>query len=135
MSPPLLLQVFVLERLQRGDYLSAARCLRLLATSLSPKCVASEAFDFSASLALRLGDLVKAKKLPPTSALWRYAVDNLLVRAVDSHPQVCSIISWHEGCIALISSVLLKIPQCLVVAGEQRDTQTRLVTTAWRSHT
>lgn len=40
------------------------------------------------ALAQRLADLVKARHLPPGCTLWHYAVDQLLVRAVDSHTQV-----------------------------------------------
>ena len=58
------------------------------------RALASEAADFAATLALRLCDLVKARRLPPASALWRYGVDNLLVRAVDSHPQASN--AWED---------------------------------------
>ena len=64
------------------------RVLRMLAQATSSKSV-PELFDFGSSLAQRLSDLLQLKKLTPTSPLWVYAVDNLLVRAVDSHVQVC----------------------------------------------
>ena len=45
-------------------------------------------FDFGGSLAQRLAELVKARKLQPANALWVYAVDNVLIKAVDSQTQV-----------------------------------------------
>lgn len=45
-------------------------------------------FDFGGALATRLAELVKARLVVPGSLLWRNAVDLLLVRMVDSHPQV-----------------------------------------------
>eukprot|EP00195_Chlamydomonas_chlamydogama_P014869 CAMPEP_0202909070 /NCGR_PEP_ID=MMETSP1392-20130828/48159_1 /ASSEMBLY_ACC=CAM_ASM_000868 /TAXON_ID=225041 /ORGANISM="Chlamydomonas chlamydogama, Strain SAG 11-48b" /LENGTH=701 /DNA_ID=CAMNT_0049598681 /DNA_START=412 /DNA_END=2517 /DNA_ORIENTATION=- len=90
-----LTQVFVLERLMRGDYLSATRVLKVLAQTLAPKAV-YEVFDFAAALSLRLADMVKEGKLAPTSPMWLYAVDNILVKAVDSHTQV------HEEVLRLL---------------------------------
>eukprot|EP00798_Chlamydomonas_sp_ICE-L_P029128 gene29128-32346_t len=62
-------------------------CPRVKLLGSCSRCVAAESFDFAATLASRLAELVKAKQLHPVSALWRYAVDNVLVRAVDSHTQ------------------------------------------------
>ena len=76
----------------REDYLSAVRVLLLLAQATAPKAM-YEMFDFAGSLAQRLAELVKARRLQPTSVLWIYAVDNLLVKAVDSHMQAGG---WDE---------------------------------------
>jgi hypothetical protein len=60
----------------------------LRAGGLRPQALA-EGFDFAGALALRLADLVKTRALDPTSSLlWRLAVDNILVKVVDSHTQV-----------------------------------------------
>ena len=53
-------------------------------------------FDFAGTLAQRLAELVKARKLQPASILWVYAVDNLLIKAVDSQTQV------HEEVLRLL---------------------------------
>uniref|UniRef100_A0A7S0RMM1 Uncharacterized protein n=1 Tax=Chlamydomonas leiostraca TaxID=1034604 RepID=A0A7S0RMM1_9CHLO len=90
-----LAQTFVLERLLRRDFLSVARACKLLATALGSKAVL-EGFDFAGALAQRLADLVKARQLPVGCALWRLAVDQILVRAVDSHTQV------HEEVLRLL---------------------------------
>jgi len=45
-------------------------------------------FDFAGALAQRLAELVKSRRLQPASVLWVYAVDNVLIKAVDSQTQV-----------------------------------------------
>ena len=80
----------------REDYLAATRVLLLLAQSTSPKAM-YEMFDFAGSLAQRLAELVKGGGLLPSSCLWVYAVDNLLVKAVDAHMQVWRGRSVAEG--------------------------------------
>jgi len=54
----------------------------------TPAPTPSPQFDFGGALATRLAELVKARLVVPGSLLWRNAVDLLLVRMVDSHPQV-----------------------------------------------
>lgn len=99
-----LLETFALERLKRGDYLAAAKCLGLLARQLAPGCLAVEAADFCAALAGLLADLVKARRLGPGSRLWLYAVDCLLVKAVDAHTQT------HEEVLRLLLAAALPTP-------------------------
>jgi hypothetical protein len=48
-------------------------------------------FDFAGTLAQKLAELVKAKRLQPSSSLWLYAVDNILIKAVDSQTQVIAL--------------------------------------------
>lgn len=76
--------------------------LRLLAEYFAPASVAEMA-DFAATLAQRLADLVKARKLAPGSKLWMYAVDNLLVKAVDGHTQV------HDEVLRLLLAASLPV--------------------------
>jgi len=92
-----LTQTFLLERLLRRDFLGATRCCRLLVEALSKsKGVVTEQFDFGGALAGRLAELVKARVVLPGCLLWKYAVDKVLVRLVDSHPQV------HEEVLRLL---------------------------------
>ena len=57
---------------------------------------AYELFDFAGTLAQRLAELVKARKLQPASSLWVVAVDNILIKAVDSQTQT------HEEVLRLL---------------------------------
>ncbi|KAF5836764.1 hypothetical protein DUNSADRAFT_5453 [Dunaliella salina] len=92
-----LTQTFLLERLLRRDFLGATRCCCLLVEGLSKsKGVVAEQFDFGGALASRLAELVKAREVLPGCLLWKYAVDKVLVRLVDSHPQV------HEEVLRLL---------------------------------
>ncbi|KAJ9523865.1 hypothetical protein QJQ45_020067 [Haematococcus lacustris] len=91
-----LVQVFALERLVRGDLLGCCRCCKLLATSLGGGALL-EGFDFAGALALRLAELVKARKVSPgDNSLWLQAVDGILVKAVDAQTQV------HEEVLRLL---------------------------------
>ncbi|GIL63751.1 hypothetical protein Vafri_17765 [Volvox africanus] len=99
-----LLQTFALERLARGDFLAATKVLSLLARVLAPGCLEVETADFAATLAIRLAELVKARRLGPGSRLWLVAVDNLLVHAVDSHTQT------HEEVLRLLLVAALPTP-------------------------
>ncbi|KAG2491041.1 hypothetical protein HYH03_010488 [Edaphochlamys debaryana] len=99
-----LMQTFALERLARGDYMTAVKFLSLLARLLVPACLAVEAADFASTLAARLAELVKARRLGPGSRLWVVAVDNLLVGAVDAHTQT------HEEVLRLLLAAALPTP-------------------------
>ena len=61
----------------------------------SHKTTAYEMFDFAGALAQRLAELVKARKLQPANVLWVYAVDNVLIKAVDSQTQVSRCLVHH----------------------------------------
>ncbi|KAG2423654.1 hypothetical protein HXX76_015171 [Chlamydomonas incerta] len=99
-----LMQTFALERLARGDYLGATKVLLLLARALVDGCLAVEGADFGASLAIRLAELVKARRLGPGSALWLAGVDNIAVRCVDAHTQT------HEEVLRLLLAAALPAP-------------------------
>ncbi|PNH00694.1 hypothetical protein TSOC_013467, partial [Tetrabaena socialis] len=99
-----LLETFALERLARSDYLAAAKALCLLAKHLAPGCLAVEAADFAATLAGRLAELVKSRRLGPGSRLWLYAVDCLLVKSVDAHTQA------HEEVLRLLLAAAMPTP-------------------------
>ncbi|GLC43520.1 hypothetical protein PLESTM_001482300 [Pleodorina starrii] len=99
-----LLQTFALERLARADFLAATKVLSLLARVLVPSCLAVEAADFASTLAARLAELVKVRRLGPGSRLWVVALDNLLLHAVDAHTQT------HEEVLRLLLAAALPTP-------------------------
>lgn len=62
---------------------------------------------FAATLAQRLAKLAAANALKPTDALWKLALDYVLLRAVDTETQV------HEEVLRLLMAAhsMLPIPQ------------------------
>ncbi len=96
-----------------------SQCLGLLARQLAPGCLAVEAADFCAALAGLLADLVKARRLGPGSRLWLYAVDCLLVKAVDAHTQVGVVQSLSDG-FALGYRTGIPVMDCHLGGGDGR---------------
>lgn len=62
---------------------------------------------FAATLAQRLAKLAAAKALTPSDAVWKLALDHVLLRAVDTETQV------HEEVLRLLMAAhsMLPIPQ------------------------
>ena len=107
-------QIYVLERLAKGDLLSAQPALAAIARSLSHlSTVAHTEFaPFAFTLARRMTALLKAGRMRPSSAAWRMAVDAVLIRLVDSEVQV------HEQVLLLLLAAApelepIRLSQCL----------------------
>jgi hypothetical protein len=98
-------QAFALERLAAGDAPAARRALAALAAALdrlrmtaagAGDAAAPEFAPFAFALARRLAAMLAAGAAPPSSALWRLAVDGLLVRLAGAKEEV------HEEVLRLL---------------------------------
>lgn len=90
-------QVFCLERLAAGDLEGAAPLLAALAAALERMHKGlSEWAPFAATLAARLAHLLARRQLTVGGPLWQLALEQLLLRTVDSETQV------HEEVLRLL---------------------------------
>ena len=110
-----IVQVYVLERLAKGDLLSAQPALASIARSLTNLSneVISEFAPFAFTLARRMTVLFASGRVKTSSAAWRMAVDAILIRLVDSETEV------HEEVLRLLLSAVAdlepkRLGQCLV---------------------
>lgn len=88
-------QMVILERLLRNDYVKAGRLLAVVRDTFKAKAV-EEYAPFTASLARCLADGVDSGRVTPGGALWQLAVDGLLIKGVDGHVQA------HEEVLRLL---------------------------------